>query len=101
MAAPKTRIPRRARRKSPAQGADVGERANNALTNLIAYALTLDIEYHRLDDRLAELAATNSTADELRATVRERDEIGAQRQAYRRSVAALREQAGLEPGGLL
>jgi hypothetical protein len=75
-------------------GGSFDERANRALTNLMAYALTLDVEYHRLDDRLLELARSDSEAEELRAVVRERDEVGAQREAFRRSVTALRDQAG-------
>jgi hypothetical protein len=76
-------------------GGHIDDRANDALTNLMAYALTLDVEYHRLDDRLAELAKSDSRAEEVHAILRERDEVGAQREAFRRSVAALREQTGL------
>jgi hypothetical protein len=55
-------------------------------------ALKLDVEYHRLDDRLLELVKAESKAEELRAVLRERDQIGAEREASRRSVAALHEQ---------
>lgn len=78
---------------------DAGQRTNDALTNLSAYALTLDVEYHRLADRLLELVKTESETEELRTVLRERDEIGAEREAFRRSVAALREQAGQESEG--
>jgi hypothetical protein len=57
-----------------------------------ADALNLDVEYHRLDDRLLELVKAESKAEELRAVLRERDQIGAEREAFRRSVAALHEQ---------
>jgi hypothetical protein len=74
------------------EGKGAGGPANEALTNLSMYALTLDVEYHRLDDRLLELAKTDSDPGELRAVVRERDEIAAERAAFRDAVAALREQ---------
>jgi hypothetical protein len=93
------RTRRRSQPESGSQDGDAGQRANDALTNLSAYALTLDVEYHRLDDRLLELVKTESEAEELRAVLRERDEIGAEREAFRRSVGALREQAGQEPEG--
>lgn len=99
MPARKTRTAGRSRRAREARDDGAGDRANDALTNLIAYALTLDTEYHRLDDRLAELAAGDAEGDELRTVLRERDEIGAQREAFRRSVAALRDQAGQESDG--
>jgi hypothetical protein len=72
----------------PANGAD--KRADDAITNLSAYALKLDFEYHRLDDRLLELLHGEvAAAEELRTVLLERDELGAARAAFRRSVAAL------------
>lgn len=62
------------------------------------YALTLDVEYHRLDDRLLELAKTEPGTSELARVLRERDEIGAEREAFRHAVLALREQLPLGPG---
>jgi hypothetical protein len=85
------------RRFKPEPGSEHGgpnQRANDAITNLSAYALTLDVEYHRLDDRMLELVKAESEAEELRAVLREREEIGAEREAFRLSVAALRDQAG-------
>jgi len=76
---------------------DASDRANDALTNLSAYALTLDAEYHRLDDRLLELTKTESAAAELGTVLRERDEIGAERDAFRYAVGALREQLPMDP----
>ena len=76
-----------------------GQRANDAITNLSAYALTLDVEYHRLDDRVLELVKAESEVEELRTALREREEIGAEREAFRLSVAALRDQTGQEPDG--
>lgn len=74
----------------------VGDRANDALTNLSVYALALDAEYHRRNDRLLELAKTEQTPAELGTVLRERDEIAAEREAFRHAVLALREQ--LPPG---
>jgi hypothetical protein len=75
------------------------DRANDALTNLSVYALSLDAEYHRLDDRLLGLANTETAAAELGTVLRERDEIAAERDAFRHAVVALREQLppGLKP----
>ena len=90
------------RRLKPEPGSEhggAGQPANDAITNLSAYALTLDVEYHRLDDRELELVKAESKAEELRAVLRERDEIGAEREAFRRSVAALRDEAGQEADG--
>lgn len=81
-------------RSTEARG--VGQRVNDALTNLSVYALTLDREYHRLDDRLLELANAEPEAPELVTVLRERDEVGAERDAFRHAVLALREQ--LPPG---
>ncbi len=71
---------------------DAGRRADDAITNLSAYALKLDVEYHRLHDRLGELLQGEGAAtEELRTTLRERDELGAAREAFRRSVVALQD----------
>jgi hypothetical protein len=61
------------------------------------YALTLDVEYHRLDDRLLELAKTEPGTGELGTVLRERDEIAAERDAFRCAVLALRQQLPLGP----
>ena len=55
---------RRHRDAGPESGGP-SDRANDALTNLSVYALRLDAEYHRLDDRLLELANTEPAAAEL------------------------------------
>ena len=90
---------RRHRDAGPESGGP-SDRANDALTNLSVYALSLDAEYHRLDDRLLELANTEPAAAELGTVLRERDEIAAEREAFRHAVVALREQLspGLRPG---
>jgi hypothetical protein len=79
------------------QAEGVGDRANDALTNLSVYALRLDAEYHRLNDRLLELAHTEQVAAEFGTVLRERDEIAAERDAFRHAVVALREQLPLAP----
>jgi hypothetical protein len=85
---PQTR--RRANADPVARGDDADKRADDAITNLSAYALRLDFEYHQLHERLLELANGDGAAtEELRTVVRERDELGAAREAFRRSVAAL------------
>jgi hypothetical protein len=71
---------------------DIGvpnERANEALTDLSAYALTLDVECHRLEDRMLELAQRESSAAERRALVRERAEMAEELNAFRRVISAL------------
>lgn len=94
---------RRARRELVAPEDHVGKVADDAITNLSAYALKLDFEYHRLDDRLRErLMGGAAAADELRALVHEHEELGAAREAFRRSVAALHDLTRREahPGAL-
>jgi hypothetical protein len=57
------------------------------------YGLRLDVEYHRLEDRPLELVEAGSEgSQELRAVMRTRDQIGAAREAFRRSAARLHEQ---------
>jgi len=86
----KARMRPRAKLDSSACGDDAGKRADDAITNLSAYALKLDFEYHRLQERLAELINSEGAAgEELRTILRERDELGAAREAFRRSVGAL------------
>lgn len=88
----RARMRRRAKPDPAPRGDDAGKRADDAITNLSAYALRLDSEYQRLDDRLLELLKGEAAAaDELRSVLRERDELGAARVAFRRSVAALRD----------
>jgi predicted RNA binding protein with dsRBD fold (UPF0201 family) len=83
---------RRAKVDAAVRGDDAAKRADDAITNLSAYALKLDVEYHRLDDRMIELLDGEAApAEELRTVLREREELGAARDAFRRSVAALRD----------
>lgn len=82
------RTPRR-RKREAARSSAPGKRAEDAITNLSAYALGLDLEYHQVSDRLVELLKGDVAADELRTLLRERDELEAAREAFRRSVAEL------------
>lgn len=84
------RTRRRAQRDPVARAANRGKVADDAITNLSAYALKLDFEYHRVDDRLRELLKGGaSAAEELRALLHEHEELGEARDAFRRSVASL------------
>jgi hypothetical protein len=77
-------------RPGPTDGG-TAKRTQDALTNLSAYAMTLDAVYLRLDDRLLDLANTDAGTTELQSVLRERAEIGAEREAFRRAVTSLRE----------
>lgn len=69
-----------------------GQRVNDALTDLSAYALNLDFEYHRLHARLQELADAESPSDEVLEVLRELSELSEELKAYRRTVTAFRDQ---------
>ncbi len=77
------------------------ESAYEALTDLSAYALTLDAECHRLDDRILAMAEVESTVAERRELLRERDEISEELTALRRTIGSLqdhvREQLQVQP----
>jgi hypothetical protein len=90
--APRTRTTHHSQRDRPRGGAGLEERVNDALTDLSAYALRLDIECHRLDRRFDELTDQESSAAERRALVQERAEIAEEISAFRRIIAALHEQ---------
>jgi hypothetical protein len=83
---------RRSRREPRPDAAGLDPRVSDALTDLSTYALTLDVECHRLDHRLNELAQTESSAAERRALVRERDELAEELTALRGTITALSEQ---------
>jgi hypothetical protein len=72
-------------------------RVHDAITDLSAYALTLDVERHRLDSRLRELLERDSSAAERRAVVRERDEIAEELNALRRAIDAFRDEFAPRP----
>jgi hypothetical protein len=68
-----------------------GQRVNDALNDLVAYALNLDSEYHRFDRRLHELAESKSASDEVLEVLRERSELAEELKAYRGAVTAFRD----------
>jgi hypothetical protein len=72
--------------------AECNQRVNDALTDLSTYALTLDSERLRLDNRMKALARTDSSAEERYAVLREHDEISDELAALRAAISALREQ---------
>jgi hypothetical protein len=78
--------------KSGFDPGDVDDRACGALTDLSAYALTLEAERHRLDDRVLELAEIDSSLEDRRGLLRERAEIAEELSALRGTIAALQEQ---------
>lgn len=67
-------------------------KAYEALTDLSAYALTLDSERLRLDSRLSELAEIDSSVQQRHALLLERDEISEELAALRATITALRDQ---------
>ena len=63
-----------------------------ALSDLAAYALELDIEYCRLDKRVGELTKHECSAAEIWAVMSERAELAEECQEFRGAIAAFREQ---------
>lgn len=61
------------------------------------YALVLDDERERIEDRIAELRRTHGQVDELRELRRRRTEIGAQLALLSRTIGALR--SVVDPSG--
>jgi DNA repair exonuclease SbcCD ATPase subunit len=70
---------------------NAGQNLHDALTNLNVYALTLEAERHRMDDRLHELVEIESSVAERRALLREREEIAEELTALRRLITALQD----------
>jgi hypothetical protein len=68
------------------------KRMSDALTDLAAYALNLDIEYDRLGKRVGELSEEQCSGADLSALLRERAELAEERQEFRGAIAAFREQ---------
>ena len=65
------------------------QRIDDALTDLAAYALIFEIERDRVQERVLELAAIESAADERVKLVRQRAEMTDELEAFRRAIAAL------------
>lgn len=82
----------RCQSKIGSKGGSIDRSLHDALTDLSAYALSLDLERHRLDDRILELAETESPVAERCALLRERDGITEELTALRRTIAACSEQ---------
>jgi hypothetical protein len=89
---------RRSQRKPGPDRRDVNERVNDAVTDLSAYALRMDAEWRRLDDRVLELAGQESSMAERRAVVRERAEIEEELSAFRGIIRALARAATPDAG---
>jgi hypothetical protein len=79
-------------RKPQSRGADLSKRESDALTDLAVYALNLDTEYHRLDDRVLELAQAGCSGADLWSVLRERAELAEELEEFRDAIAAFREQ---------
>lgn len=67
------------------------QNAYEALTDLSAYALTLDSERLRLESRLSELAQIDSSVQQRHALLLARDEISEELAALRATIIALRD----------
>ena len=80
---------RRSKREDGQDVRDTGDRVNDAVTDLSAYALTLDAECHRLENHVLELTEQESSTAERRALVRERAEMAEELNALRRIIRAL------------
>ena len=78
--------------RDPGQPGELDKRVSDALTDLSAFALTLDIECHRLHNRVLELAQQDSSASERRAVVREHDEIADELGAFRQVISELQQE---------
>ena len=70
----------------------IDDRTYDALTDLSAFALRLEAERFRLDERLQELAGADSQVTTRRRLMAERDEIAEEVVAVRGTIAALGEQ---------
>lgn len=79
-------------REPRSSGAELDRRMSDALTDLAAYALNLDIECDRLDKRVGALTEADGSAAELWALLRERAELAEERDEFRGAITAFREQ---------
>jgi len=79
----------RSRRPLACEAGRSGQRLFDALTDLNAYALTLDIECHRIEDRALELADVDSSGSEILGLLRERRELAEELIALRGVISAL------------
>ena len=65
-------------------------RADDALTDLHCYALLLDTERHRMQDRLTELVETEASAADWWTLARQRADLVEELEALRGAIADLR-----------
>jgi hypothetical protein len=77
-------------RNVASEGECRSERLCDALTDLTVYALSLDTECRRLDERLLELTKRRSSAAERLAVLHERAEAAEEATAFRHAMAAFR-----------
>jgi hypothetical protein len=80
----------RCRRRAGPNTACPNQRVYDALTDLIAYALSLDLECHRVEHRLGELADEGSSAAEVQALVYLRSELAEELTAFRGAIEAFK-----------
>ena len=80
----------RSQRNGLSEGERSRKRLDDALTDLSVYALSLDTECRRLDERLLELTKRESSAAECLAVLRERAEVAEEATAFRHAVTAFR-----------
>ena len=70
----------------------MNQRVSDALTDLVAYALKLDVEYDLLDRRVEKLTREQGSAADLRSLLRERAELAEELEEFRGAIASFREQ---------
>ncbi len=79
----------RSQRASGSETRRPDKRLCDALTDLNAYALTLDVECHRVESSVLELADGESSAADILAVLRKRRELAEELQAFRCAITAL------------
>jgi hypothetical protein len=72
---------------------------HDAITDLNVYALMLEAEWIRLGERIAEMAADCSSADEGRQLTELRAQMGEELEALRDTATALRDHAPTHAAG--
>jgi hypothetical protein len=74
------------------RGGELNQRMSDALTDLVAYALKLDVEYDLLDRRVEEFTREQGSAADLRSLLRERADLAEELEEFRGAIASFREQ---------
>jgi hypothetical protein len=75
------------------EAAGIDPALHDAITDLHVYALMLEAEWIRLGERIVEMAAESSSADEGRQLTELREQMGEELEALRDTVTALRDHA--------